>query len=447
MEWLLGGHICKFQVRLYVMFDAPIVSKGLTHPTYTRSPSNATGWDYNDMGWNIVPDGLRRMLLWIDERYDSPLIYITENGSAEHEPDLQTSLSDEGRRTFFEDHLRACAEAIQAGVNLKGFFAWSLMDNFEWQFGYQRRFGICRVDYDTMERTPKSSALWYRDTIERGGANIIISNDDKRDLTVAGKDLRVGHRRLEGNVSRPLPDKLVIGYGSSISAVRKAVHEGLNVVIWSFLDVVTTIEPDADMAASTHRRRNQGTYRTGRIETSLNLLEVKALIQELDRDGYSHVVHLASVGGWNGRHLDPHLEAEEWYRVFRETVGDIFHGIDWDLEGNDRLDSSYNYFTLDCLTKMGEISRLVKEGTCGYLTNGDIREPRAWTYILISIVFNVARRVNHWNGSTPVVSRHRQLRFFSLPESDRTKSPMACRIFVSGCECVRIPSASVRNLD
>ena len=88
------------------------------------------------MGWNVVPDGLREMLLWVTKRYNDPLIIITENGSAVHEPDLEAALHDEKRREYFEGHLRAVAEAIRSGVNVAGYFAWSLMDNFEWQFGY-----------------------------------------------------------------------------------------------------------------------------------------------------------------------------------------------------------------------------------------------------------------------------------------------------------------------
>lgn len=134
--------------------------------------SSKDEWSKNDMGWSVVPDGCRDLLLWVSDRYDSPIIIMTENGSAEDEPDLETALSDEARRKYFETYLRASAEAIEAGVDLQGYFAWSFMDNFEWQFGYQRRFGICRVDFETQERTPKASGLWYRETIMANGRNI-----------------------------------------------------------------------------------------------------------------------------------------------------------------------------------------------------------------------------------------------------------------------------------
>lgn len=136
---------------------------------FTNDPT----WDHNFMGWNIVPSGTRELLLWITKRYDRPVIYITENGSAEDEPDhAKEILHDEKRRAFFEGNLRACAEAIEGGAQLAGYFAWSLMDNFEWEYGYQRRFGICHVDFDTQVRTPKLSALWYNETIHANGKNI-----------------------------------------------------------------------------------------------------------------------------------------------------------------------------------------------------------------------------------------------------------------------------------
>jgi beta-glucosidase/6-phospho-beta-glucosidase/beta-galactosidase len=126
------------------------------------------------MGWNIVPKGLGDMLLWISERYDNPLIFITENGSAEKEVDLNEARTDAKRLLYFKTHLKVAGDAIKNnGVHLAGYFAWSFMDNFEWQFGFQRRFGMCWVDYKTLERTPKSSAIWYSETIARNGANIL----------------------------------------------------------------------------------------------------------------------------------------------------------------------------------------------------------------------------------------------------------------------------------
>mmetsp|Transcript_23241 Transcript_23241/g.49140 ORF Transcript_23241/g.49140 Transcript_23241/m.49140 type:complete len:549 (-) Transcript_23241:136-1782(-) len=135
--------------------------------------SSDPSWPKNFMGWSINPDGCRELLHWISRRYPSIPIVITENGTSEDDHNLEGAKHDEGRRQFFEGYIRACGEAIDMGVQLEGYFAWSFMDNFEWEYGYTKRFGICHVDYDTLERTPKSSALWYKETIESRGSNIL----------------------------------------------------------------------------------------------------------------------------------------------------------------------------------------------------------------------------------------------------------------------------------
>lgn len=328
-----------------------MLADSLQQPYNPFFRSDDPRWEHNDMGWNIVPDGLRKMLLWVSRRYHNPLVYITENGSAEAEPNLETARHDEKRRSFFESHLFASALAIQSGSNCRGYFAWSLLDNFEWQFGYQRRFGICRVDYETLERTVKSSALWYRNTIQENGRNIQRRGPEELSAVESGEKRQrslypIHESERQG---RGLPDKVLIGYGSDCDAVRRAVADGVNVVIWSFLDV-RTVDPSPD---------SQG---DAIISTNLNLPRIRALRVELDQVGYGDVLHFASVGGWNGAHLDPKLSATEWYQTFNESVGDLFQGIDWDLEGNDQMNSPYNFFTLDCLDKIGEISRMAKEG-------------------------------------------------------------------------------------
>lgn len=127
--------------------------------------SNDKTWRKNYMGWSTNPDGCRELLLWIGKRYPGLPIVITENGTSEKEPDLETAVADEARRQYFESYIRACGEALDLGVPLTGYFAWSLFDNFEWEYGYTRRFGLCYVDFKSLKRTPKSSALWYRDMI------------------------------------------------------------------------------------------------------------------------------------------------------------------------------------------------------------------------------------------------------------------------------------------
>jgi beta-glucosidase len=119
------------------------------------------------MGWEIVPEGLTELLLRLDRDYGIPMV-ITENGAAfEDAVAADGSVPDADRTAYLDAHIRAVAAARTAGADVRGYFAWSLMDNFEWAYGYQKRFGIVRVDYATQRRTVKDSGLWYRDTIHR----------------------------------------------------------------------------------------------------------------------------------------------------------------------------------------------------------------------------------------------------------------------------------------
>lgn len=118
------------------------------------------GWSLTDMQWAVVPWGCRKLLNWIADRYDNPDIYITENGCAYDDQLVDGIVNDKRRIDFFESYLTECANAIDDGVNLKGYFVWSLMDNFEWAQGYNKRFGIHYVDFDTGNRTAKESAKW-----------------------------------------------------------------------------------------------------------------------------------------------------------------------------------------------------------------------------------------------------------------------------------------------
>ncbi|MQS09915.1 GH1 family beta-glucosidase [Streptomyces alkaliphilus] len=117
------------------------------------------------MGWEIVPEGLTELLLRLQRDYGLPTV-ITENGAAfEDRPAADGSVPDLDRIAYLDDHIRAVARARQRGADVRGYFAWSLMDNFEWAYGYAKRFGIVRVDYDTQRRTVKDSGRWYADTI------------------------------------------------------------------------------------------------------------------------------------------------------------------------------------------------------------------------------------------------------------------------------------------
>jgi beta-glucosidase/6-phospho-beta-glucosidase/beta-galactosidase len=123
-------------------------------------------WPKSQMGWSTVPWGCRKLLEWIDARYDGPEIIITENGYAGEDRVVNGEVDDARRIEFFHGYLSACHEAIERGVRLKGYFVWSLLDNFEWASGYTKRFGIHHVDFASGERTPKASARWFRQVIE-----------------------------------------------------------------------------------------------------------------------------------------------------------------------------------------------------------------------------------------------------------------------------------------
>ena len=119
------------------------------------------------MGWNVVPWGCRKVLEWISDRYDKPVIYITESGCALPEAERDVAINDNGRIDFLHGYLQECQQAIANGVDLRGYFIWSLMDNFEWECGYSMRFGLHYVDYATLERIPKKSAGWYSKVIQQ----------------------------------------------------------------------------------------------------------------------------------------------------------------------------------------------------------------------------------------------------------------------------------------
>jgi beta-glucosidase len=127
-----------------------------------------------DLGWEIYPRGLTEMLVTVTERYGRIPICVTENGSVfdDPEPDAAGTVADPKRIAYLRHHLRAAREAIDRGVDLRGYFAWSLMDNFEWQHGYSKRFGLIYVDYVTQKRTIKESGRSYSQMIARRGSSL-----------------------------------------------------------------------------------------------------------------------------------------------------------------------------------------------------------------------------------------------------------------------------------
>jgi beta-glucosidase len=123
--------------------------------------------------WEVYPEALTKILLWAKERYGKLPMYITENGAAFYDPPhpIDGKIEDPLRIDYYRHHLRAAHEAMTRGVDLRGYFAWSLLDNYEWSHGYSKRFGLIHVDYSTQQRTIKSSGRYYADVIRtKGGA-------------------------------------------------------------------------------------------------------------------------------------------------------------------------------------------------------------------------------------------------------------------------------------
>jgi len=127
----------------------------------------SAGEELTAMGWPVEPAGLTRVLQWLRDTYPMlPPIYITENGRAcEDVVTSQGQVDDLDRVRYLDGHLRALSDAIDAGVDVRGYYCWSLMDNFEWAEGYSKRFGLVYVDYATQKRTPKASFSWFRSLI------------------------------------------------------------------------------------------------------------------------------------------------------------------------------------------------------------------------------------------------------------------------------------------
>ena len=121
------------------------------------------------MGWNRVPETLAYCLTESQKRYNPSKIFVTENGCAYDDPVVNGRVRDEKRVEFYRSYLEAVLDAREAGAKVEGYFAWSLMDNFEWAEGYRPRFGIVHVDYETQVRTPKDSAYFLRDVIQANG--------------------------------------------------------------------------------------------------------------------------------------------------------------------------------------------------------------------------------------------------------------------------------------
>jgi beta-glucosidase len=129
---------------------------------------------HTETGWEVFPQGLTDTLLWIRDNYGNPPVYITENGAAFFDPPQVEGavLEDPLRVDYLRKHITAVYNAIQRGADIRGYFAWSLFDNFEWAYGFSKRFGIVHMNYETLERTLKASAHFYSQVIATNGASL-----------------------------------------------------------------------------------------------------------------------------------------------------------------------------------------------------------------------------------------------------------------------------------
>jgi beta-glucosidase len=126
---------------------------------------------HTELDWEVWPQALTDVLLWVTKRYGPIPLYVTENGSAFYDPPSSEDLVDDHLRTWYlRNHLRAAHRALREGADLRGYFVWSLLDNFEWSQGYSKRFGLVHVDYETQKRTIKASGRFYADVIRTNGA-------------------------------------------------------------------------------------------------------------------------------------------------------------------------------------------------------------------------------------------------------------------------------------
>jgi beta-glucosidase len=159
----LGVNYYTRRVERYHPDYLPLRTKHVPQPQHTTT----------DTHWEVFPEALTRVLLWVNERYGAGKlpIYITENGAAFYDPPhtIDGRIEDPLRVEYYRHHLRAAHKAMSQGVNLRGYYAWSLLDNYEWAHGYSKRFGIVHVDYSTQQRTIKSSGQYYSSVIRSKG--------------------------------------------------------------------------------------------------------------------------------------------------------------------------------------------------------------------------------------------------------------------------------------
>jgi beta-glucosidase len=166
----------------YALIKQPIDFLGVNYYTRNVTRHDDNAWPlkavpvkqhatYSETGWEVFPQGLTDTLTWVRDRYGNPPVYITENGSAFYDPPVAEGdkLDDPLRVDYLRKHLRAVHSAIAQGCDVRGYMAWSLLDNLEWSLGFSKRFGIVHVDFQTQKRTPKASGKLYSRIVATNG--------------------------------------------------------------------------------------------------------------------------------------------------------------------------------------------------------------------------------------------------------------------------------------
>ena len=168
----------------FELIRQPLDFVGVNYYTRNVTRHDATVWPqkagavrqkratYTETGWEVFSQGLTDVLQWVKDRYGNPPVYVTENGAAFYDPPIahEGRITDPLRVDYLRGHIGAVAKAMQHGCDVRGYFAWSLLDNLEWSLGYSKRFGIVHVDFETQRRTPKASAHYYSQVIATRGA-------------------------------------------------------------------------------------------------------------------------------------------------------------------------------------------------------------------------------------------------------------------------------------
>lgn len=183
MSEIFGEAWPEFPASDFALIRQPIDWLGVNYYTRAVTAHDETNWPvraksvkqegaiYSETGWEVYPRGLTDTLLWLKESYGDIPLFVTENGSAFADPPEVSDgrLEDTLRVNYLKAHVRACSDAVRMGVDLRGYMAWSLLDNLEWSLGYSKRFGIVHTNFATQERTIKDSGKLYAEIIRTNG--------------------------------------------------------------------------------------------------------------------------------------------------------------------------------------------------------------------------------------------------------------------------------------